>query len=563
MPRIVKRPREDEIDSQTAQTASAAQVDNDEPEDPLIAIRKRAIRQNPTLTTSAKASLKIALVRDVLSSSSSTSSSSSSSNVDNSAIQWWTPVFTHQLFPLEKVFGYKNPLVRIVYSDPDLRISVQGNADSVKSDVTIPNPSMNGKLLRVSADNLHTCLEKALPPAFPAYLVDAQIAAHNGSPPLRTPMYYPEDALPLQKASSSTNSSSSSTFEWKPFGKRIHTFQVQSKSANGHLRSFSIYQWKISESAATRAYHERASTLAVHLIETASAIDVTDQRWTCFGLYEELPSSQFSFAGYATVFRFISPLRKLPKGGDGVRRAECVRLSQLIVLPPFQRLGLGMKLLSAVQGLADEVDAFEVTIESPCEEMASLRDAHDIRRAFTIAIGVEGKKLFGMSTSPWRLSVDDSERFLQKLEQQQETTGEWINEELLEPLRSSLKITLQQARRCFEALCLSRINFFGDGKSTKANLSIQRSYRLLQKKRFYLKGADVRALPNVEDRKAVLEDRYRLLEASYLGALSPLVDPESLQPLFNRQDVLSSQTTWYQRRSEIEAENERDEEDEE
>jgi hypothetical protein len=60
-----------------------------------------------------------------------------------------------------------------------------------------------------------------------------------------------------------------------------------------------------------------------------------------------------------------------------------------------------MKLLSAVQGLADELDAYEVTIESPCEEMASLRDAHDIRRAFTIAVGAEGKNLFGgIGTSP-------------------------------------------------------------------------------------------------------------------------------------------------------------------
>jgi hypothetical protein len=67
----------------------------------------------------------------------------------------------------------------------------------------------------------------------------------------------------------------------------------------------------------------------------------------------------------------------------------------------------------------------------------------------------------------------------------------------------------------------------------------------------------------VEDRKAVLEDRYRLLEASYLGALSPLLDPESLQPLVSRQDVLSSQAAWIQRRSAIEAENERDEQEEE
>lgn len=556
MPRVVKRPREGELEAQ-----AAAQSVDEEQEDPLIAIRKRAIRQNPTLTASAKESLKIAVLRDTTEKKTVLSAESS-----ESSIHWWTPVFTHQLFPLEKVFGYKNPLVRIVYSDPELRISVQGNADSVKSDVTIPNPSMNGKLLRVSADNLHTCLEKALPPSFPAYLVDAQIAAHTGSPPLRAPMYFPEDALPMQKSSSSSSSSSVST--WTPFGKRIHSFQVQSTSASGHPRTFSIYRWKIAESAATKAYHERASTLAVHLIETASAIDVNDQRWTCLGLYEELPSSQFSFAGYATVFRFVSPLRKLPKGGDGVRRAECVRLSQLIVLPPFQRLGLGMKLLSAVQGLADEVDAYEVTIESPCEEMASLRDAHDIRRAFTIALGAEGKNLFGIDTSPWRLSVVDSERLLQKLEQHQNTTGEWIDEDVIEPLRSSLKITLQQARRCFEALCLSRISFFGDGKAANKEAdnnirAIQTSYRLLQKKRFFLKGADVRALPNVEDRKAVLEDRYRLLEASYLGALSPLLDPESLQPLVDRQDVLSSQATWIQRRSAIEAENERDEQEDE
>jgi GNAT superfamily N-acetyltransferase len=570
MPRIIKRAREDEINSST--------VTEEIQEDPLITIRKRAIRQNPTLTANAKESLKIAVLRDTdkISFSSSSSSSSSTSISDTS---WWSPVFTHQLFPLEKVFGYKNPLVRIIYSDPDLRISVQGNAESVKAEVTIPNPSMNGKLVRVSADNLHTCLEKALPPAFPAYLVDAHIANHSGSPPLRKPMFFPEEALPLHKQSSSSTSSSSTSLSavWKPFGKCISTFQVPSKTGNT-LRTFSIYRWKIAESVETQAYHERASTLAVHLIETASAIDVTDQRWTCFGLYEELSSSSYSFAGYATVFRFVSPLRKLPKGGDGIRRVECVRLSQLIVLPPFQRLGLGMKLLFAIQNLADEVNAYEITIESPCEEMATLRDAFDIRRAFSFATGIEGStKLFGSFSIPnhWKLNVQDSEIFLKHLEEKQETSGEWVDEESIESLRSTLRITLQQARRCFEALCLSRIDFFGDRSSSKnissnkgsasstSHIQILRSYRLLQKKRFYLKGADVRALPNVEDRKEVLEDRYRLLESSYLGALAPLLDPVSQLPIVNRQDVLASQTTWLQRRSAIEAENEKDEEEEE
>ena len=59
---------------------------------------------------------------------------------------------------------------------------------------------------------------------------------------------------------------------------------------------------------------------------------------------------------------------------------------QVVVLPPYQRNGHGSRLLDAVSAYAESADALEVTVESPCEGMARLRDAHDAGRYANVAM---------------------------------------------------------------------------------------------------------------------------------------------------------------------------------
>lgn len=100
-------------------------------------------------------------------------------------------------------------------------------------------------------------------------------------------------------------------------------------------------------------------------IEGASPIDVADCNWTCAPLVKDgcIP------AGICTMyfFRSISSLR--------------VRISQFLILPPFQRCGLGSFLYSSVmQHIRESVSGVtEITVEDPNESFSALRDYCDTK----------------------------------------------------------------------------------------------------------------------------------------------------------------------------------------
>ena len=55
------------------------------------------------------------------------------------------------------------------------------------------------------------------------------------------------------------------------------------------------------------------------------------------------------------------------------------RLSQIIVLPPFQRQGLGGRMLEAVRAHATAHTFHDITVEDPTPQLQRLRDAADVR----------------------------------------------------------------------------------------------------------------------------------------------------------------------------------------
>lgn len=72
-------------------------------------------------------------------------------------------------------------------------------------------------------------------------------------------------------------------------------------------------------------------------IDAASAIDTTDNKWRVFVLYERIVRDKEEYfypIGFATVYEYYAyPDRKR------------YRVSQFIIYPPYQRLGLGTELL--------------------------------------------------------------------------------------------------------------------------------------------------------------------------------------------------------------------------
>lgn len=126
--------------------------------------------------------------------------------------------------------------------------------------------------------------------------------------------------------------------------------------------------------------------------------EITDaDRWTVFFLYRKDKStddpdkSSYIFVGYSTVYRFYwfqnptpptSPSGgwELPQGDQDLAELPCrTRLSQFVVLPPFQGKGHGARLYKTIfEHYHKNTQTQEFTVEDPNEAFDDLRDICDM-----------------------------------------------------------------------------------------------------------------------------------------------------------------------------------------
>ncbi|CAH7670896.1 acyl-CoA N-acyltransferase [Phakopsora pachyrhizi] len=123
-------------------------------------------------------------------------------------------------------------------------------------------------------------------------------------------------------------------------------------------------------------YHRRMQILVLLYIEGGSYIEEDDDRWEFVVLFEKrklksVEGNQYSyhFCGYVSLYSFYhypSLIR--------------LRLSQFIILPPYQSAGHGSMLYSEIfQYLLKREDVAELTIEDPSESFEDLRDKCDLK----------------------------------------------------------------------------------------------------------------------------------------------------------------------------------------
>ena len=306
-------------------------------------------------------------------------------------------------------------------------------------------------------------------------------------------------------------------------------------------------------------------------------MELEDASWTVYGTYEKLASaasstasgtvpgsnrnsnsssgqgadsSSYAFVGYATTYTFSNPARPA--------RPLALRLAQLLLLPAFQRAGHGLRLMRAIQADAEREDVFEVTVESPCPGMAALRDVFSMqqaleRGAFGAAAGlslwkgtalqqsvdgtssingyshsISGTNSSSSSSSSSSNSNSNSSSVcvlpgLQCVEPP--STPEEalsllipdVSAAALEPARLALRCTYAQLLRALEALTLARL-----GPVWRANEEISKKYRLWVKRRIFAADSDIRALVDVNVRKAALELAFDDAYAEYLRACGKL-----------------------------------------
>lgn len=116
-------------------------------------------------------------------------------------------------------------------------------------------------------------------------------------------------------------------YKQAPIGKKIN------KISNGNDKDLEVYYADIK--------HEAGKDLTLFLqlllpyfIEGANVIDIEEYFWHYFIIYEKAENSNFKLIGFCTLNHFHMDIYKYRS-----------MISQFIILSPYQRQGLGLKLL--------------------------------------------------------------------------------------------------------------------------------------------------------------------------------------------------------------------------
>lgn len=279
-----------------------------------------------------------------------------------------------------------------------------------------------------------------------------------------------------------------------PFdGKPVVTYFVGNSekrdSDTGGRRQFSIFKVSLTSSAEITEYHKRMQLLMFLHIDGANFVDDTDPRWELFVVLEHILGAPRYLVGYATVYPF-SAMR--PGGKLDAGFVERIRVSQVFILPRYQRGGHGSRLLSAIYEDAIRRRALEVTVEDPSEGFRLLRDITDLRRAYRTGV------IDCHSTA--RIGVGDDA----------------AEDSALGNLRKQLLLTKTQARRCLE---IHRLRFVDRNDEVE-----YKGYRLWVKRRLYEEYLEVLDAYSGQERKTKLGEIYDDYEKEYLRVVDRLRD---------------------------------------
>ncbi|XP_052806790.1 histone acetyltransferase type B catalytic subunit-like [Mya arenaria] len=313
---------------------------------------------------------------------------------DITSHHWFRPDMSHQVFgDQESIFGYKNLEIQMYYTAARLNTYL-----NIRYKDKVSPEKHEG----LKPDDVIGSLAKEIPPGYYSNIDDFSAAIAKDT-----------------------------TF--KPFGEKLHSYTVDE---DGEKREFEIYKTDI-ECPGFREYHQRLQTFVLFFIDAASFIDVDDDRWSFYLLFEKYKSAgntMYAIGGYMTVYNYYAyPSRHRP------------RISQVLVLPPFQKQGHGAQLLQTFYNRCyGDSDILDITVEDPSESFQRLRDFVDARNC---------QKL--KSFQPDKLKAG-------------------FDEDMVREARSKLKLNRRQIKRVYEILRLKVTNVNKKEEYTQYRLEIKR-----------------------------------------------------------------------------------------
>ncbi|KAI9762953.1 MAG: histone acetyltransferase 1 [Chaenotheca gracillima] len=354
------------------------------------------------------------------------------------------------------------------------------------------------------------------------------------------------------------NTSAEATF--KPCGELVNSYSIGEKQ-------FEVWRGQLT-SPDVRAMLDRLQIFIPLFIEGGTYVNLDDpewslQRWTVYFLYERrsVPSTNpYVLLGYSTVYAYylhLSPnsttyAYSLPLSPEPSQETKSLkdkdfkfpatapstyphrsRISQFLILPPFQHQGHGSRFYSSlVSDFLKDASCVEITVEDPNEAFDDLRDYCDLTRLRT----GEAAQTFSS------LHIDTDASIPRKGPL---PTSSLLPKATLSELRKVSKIAPRQFDRLVEMQLLSRIprhilktvqrdhpilpGVGGSKASTskEADAVAQKQYsawRLIAKHRLYKFNRDKLAQVELPERIKHLEEVTDGVEADYLRLLSSLED---------------------------------------
>lgn len=188
--------------------------------------------------------------------------------------------------------------------------------------------------------------------------------------------------------------------DWTPPGELATTFTKDGET-------YEVWKGSLADPA-VRQLVKRIQIFVPLFIEGGTYIhtdEPDDDRWTIFFLYQKKPVAgetdrvSYIFNGYSTIYRFVlyqtpTPPASPSKAGLETRLEDLelgkvdfdlsqlprrTRISQFIILPPFQKKGLGHKLYNIIfQDYFNQPQTVEITVEDPNEAFDDMRDVGDL-----------------------------------------------------------------------------------------------------------------------------------------------------------------------------------------
>ncbi|BAT81185.1 Histone acetyltransferase type B catalytic subunit [Vigna angularis] len=232
-----------------------------------------------------------------------------------------------------------------------------------------------------------------------------------------------------------TNISEGEVLKHKAFKEKICDSNQHTDSSASNVEVVRL----VGGNMATGQLYSHLIPLTLLLVDGSSPIDVTDSQWemyvVCQTTTDQQGEIQYRVIGFSAVYRFYH----YP---DDSR----LRLSQILVLPPYQHKGYGRFLLEVLYDVAIAENVFDFTVEEPLDHFQIVRTCVDTLRLLRF--------------DPIQNVVTKAVSLLKQGKLSKKTHCPRLLPPLsaVEDVRKSLKINKQQFLQCWEVLIYIGLN---------------------------------------------------------------------------------------------------------